>query len=242
MQAAVAKLEELGAEVGECSLPLSVEYGMACYYLIAPAEASSNLARYDGVRYGHRADAGNLVEMMERTRDEGFGDEVKRRIMIGTYALSSGYYEAYYGKAQKVRTKIVEDFRAVFEKVDFLVTLGGPFVGVEEQERVLLGRVMRRHGLPEETVEAGLRWADERAARLAAGQDAALLFAEQTSHAGPPLTRQTTPGKLPPFIVSLLPEGWLAHVLGNKDERALLRSGKRYMSSITIGICRCSTI
>ncbi|HSL63316.1 MAG TPA: amidase family protein, partial [Gaiellaceae bacterium] len=88
---------ELGAEVGECELPRSVEYGLPCYYLIAPAEASSNLARYDGVRYALRADGASYDEMVERTRDEGFGDEPKRRIMLGAYALSAGYYEAYYG-------------------------------------------------------------------------------------------------------------------------------------------------
>src|SRR5206468_10693445 len=96
---------ELGAEVEECSLPQSVEFGLACYYLIAPSEASSNLARYDGVRYGYRAGGGgDLDDVYERTRREGFGDEPKRRIMLGSYALSAGYYEAYYGQAQKVRT------------------------------------------------------------------------------------------------------------------------------------------
>ena len=93
--------------MGECELPLSVDYGLPCYYLIAPAEASSNLARYDGVRYGPRADADSYREMVERTRDAGFGDEPKRRIMLGTYALSAGYYDAYYGQAQKVRTLIM---------------------------------------------------------------------------------------------------------------------------------------
>ena len=104
---------ELGAEVEECELPRSVEYGLPCYYLIAPAEASSNLARYDGVRYGHRAGAtATYVEMYERTRDDGFGDEPKRRIMLGTYALSAGYYDAFYGQAQKVRTVIARRARA----------------------------------------------------------------------------------------------------------------------------------
>jgi aspartyl-tRNA(Asn)/glutamyl-tRNA(Gln) amidotransferase subunit A len=122
---AIAKLEELGAEVGECSLPLSVEYGMACYYLIMPAEASSNLARYDGVRYGYRADA---TERYERTRNEGFGDEPKRRIMVGTYALSAGYYDAYYGQAQKVRTVIKREHDALFETFDALVSPTSPTV------------------------------------------------------------------------------------------------------------------
>jgi len=128
VQAAIAKLEELGAEVGECSLPLSVEYGMPCYYLIAPAEASSNLARYDGVRFGYRADAAERLEMYERTRDEGFGDEVKRRIMVGTYALSAGYYGAYYGQAQKVRTVIKREHDALFETFDALVSPTSPTV------------------------------------------------------------------------------------------------------------------
>jgi aspartyl-tRNA(Asn)/glutamyl-tRNA(Gln) amidotransferase subunit A len=124
----ISKLEELGAEVGECSLPLSVEYGMACYYLIAPSEASSNLARYDGVRYGYRADASERLEMYERTRDEGFGDEPKRRIMVGTYALSAGYYDAYYGQAQKVRTVIKREHDSLFETFDALVSPTSPTV------------------------------------------------------------------------------------------------------------------
>src|SRR6266576_603766 len=128
VRAAIAKLEELGAEVGECSLPLSVEYGMACYYLITPAEASSNLARYDGVRYGHRADAAERYEMYTRTRDEGFGDEPKRRILVGTYALSAGYYDAYYGQAQKVRTVLIREHNEAFERFDVLVTPTSPTV------------------------------------------------------------------------------------------------------------------
>jgi aspartyl-tRNA(Asn)/glutamyl-tRNA(Gln) amidotransferase subunit A len=128
VQAAIAKLEELGAKLGECSLPLSVEYGMPCYYLIMPAEASSNLARYDGVRFGYRADAAERLEMYERTRDEGFGDEPKRRIMVGTYALSAGYYDAYYGQAQKVRTVIKREHDALFETFDALVSPTSPTV------------------------------------------------------------------------------------------------------------------
>ncbi len=116
----------LGAEAVEVSLP-HTEYAVATYYIIAPAEASSNLARYDGVRYGHRAEGtSGLVEMMSRTRAEGFGAEVKRRIMIGTYALSAGYYEAYYGKAQKVRTLLRRDFDAAFAKADVLLTPTSP--------------------------------------------------------------------------------------------------------------------
>src|SRR5213079_2306577 len=111
---AIELAAELGAEIDTCELPRSVEYGMACYYLITPAEASSNLARYDGVRYGHRAAADERLEVYERTRDEGFGDEPKRRIMVGTYALSAGYYDAYYGQAQKVRTVIIREHAAAF--------------------------------------------------------------------------------------------------------------------------------
>jgi aspartyl-tRNA(Asn)/glutamyl-tRNA(Gln) amidotransferase subunit A len=128
VRASIEKLAELGAEVGECSLPLSVEYGMPCYYLIAPAEASSNLARYDGVRYGLRAAAGERLEMYERTRDEGFGDEPKRRIMLGTYALSAGYYDAYYGQAQRVRTVIKREHDALFGRFDALVSPTSPTV------------------------------------------------------------------------------------------------------------------
>ncbi len=125
---AIERCQELGAQVGECSLPLSVEYGIPCYYLIAPAEASSNLARYDGVRYGYRARAENRLEMYSRTRDEGFGDEPKRRILVGTYALSAGYYEAFYGQAQKVRTVIRREHDAAFERFDALVCPTSPTV------------------------------------------------------------------------------------------------------------------
>jgi aspartyl-tRNA(Asn)/glutamyl-tRNA(Gln) amidotransferase subunit A len=127
---------ELGAEVDECSLPRAVEYGLPCYYLIAPAEASSNLARYDGVRYGHRAAGGDgLIEVYERTRSEGFGDEPKRRIMLGTYALSAGYYEAYYGRAQQVRTMIIREHAAVFERFDLIVSATSPTVAFPIGER-----------------------------------------------------------------------------------------------------------
>jgi len=122
VRAAVKTLEGLGAVVTEVSLP-HTRYGIAAYYLIATAEASSNLARYDGVKYGRRSQAnGGLLEMYRRTRAEGFGREVKRRIMLGTYALSAGYYDAYYLKAQKVRTLIRRDFAAAFERCDVLVT------------------------------------------------------------------------------------------------------------------------
>ena len=122
---------QLGAEVRSCRLE-HAEHGLSAYYLIAPAEASSNLARYDGVRYGLRAEgATDLLTMYTRTRHDGFGAEVKRRIMLGTYALSSGYYEAYYGRAQRVRTKIAEDFEQVFNEVDFVVTPTSPGVAFE---------------------------------------------------------------------------------------------------------------
>ncbi|MBA2506592.1 MAG: Asp-tRNA(Asn)/Glu-tRNA(Gln) amidotransferase subunit GatA [Thermoleophilaceae bacterium] len=121
----VKRIEELGATVEEIALPHS-GHGLAAYYVLAPAEASANLARYDGVRFGIRAEAPDLLSMYEETRAQGFGDEVKRRIMLGTYALSSGYYDAYYGQAQKVRTKIADDFRAAFERVDLIVTPTSP--------------------------------------------------------------------------------------------------------------------
>jgi aspartyl-tRNA(Asn)/glutamyl-tRNA(Gln) amidotransferase subunit A len=114
--------EELGASVQEISLP-HAPHALSAYYVLAPSEASSNLARFDGVRYGMRApDAADLLDMYTRTRHDGFGAEVKRRIMLGTYALSSGYYDAYYGSAQRVRTKIAEDFKTAFESVDLIVT------------------------------------------------------------------------------------------------------------------------
>ncbi|MEO1006005.1 MAG: Asp-tRNA(Asn)/Glu-tRNA(Gln) amidotransferase subunit GatA [Cyanobacteria bacterium J06638_38] len=125
VKAAIAKLEELGAEVKEISCP-RFRYGIAAYYIIAPCEASANLARYDAVKYGLRKDSDNLLEMYTNTRAAGFGAEVKRRIMIGTYALSSGYYDAYYLKAQKVRTLIKQDFDRAFEDVDVLVAPTAP--------------------------------------------------------------------------------------------------------------------
>jgi aspartyl-tRNA(Asn)/glutamyl-tRNA(Gln) amidotransferase subunit A len=127
----------LGAEVEECSLPRSVEYGLPCYYLIAPAEASSNLSRYDGVRFGFRADVGDddIHEMYERTRDEGFGDEPKRRILLGTYALSAGYYDAFYGQAQKVRTIIIREHAELFEHFHVLISPTSPTVAFRQGAR-----------------------------------------------------------------------------------------------------------
>ena len=118
---AAAALEAAGATVGEASIPAAV-YGITAYYLVAPAEASSNLARYDGVRYGLRVDAATTADMNEASRTAGFGDEVKRRIMLGTYALSAGYYDAYYGKAQKVRTLLIRDFEKAYEEFDLLLS------------------------------------------------------------------------------------------------------------------------
>jgi aspartyl-tRNA(Asn)/glutamyl-tRNA(Gln) amidotransferase subunit A len=135
VRATLDRIEELGGSVTEVDLPTAV-HGISAYYVIAPAEASANLARYDGVRYGYRTEHfEDLLSMYEVTRDEGFGEEVKRRIMIGTYALSSGYYEAYYGTAQKVRTKIAQDFASAFESVDFVVTPTSPTVAFELGER-----------------------------------------------------------------------------------------------------------
>jgi aspartyl-tRNA(Asn)/glutamyl-tRNA(Gln) amidotransferase subunit A len=130
----VALIEELGGEVSETELP-HAPHGISAYYVLAPAEASANLARFDGVRYGLRVEADDLTEMYEETRAQGFGPEVKRRIMLGTYALSSGYYEAYYGRAQRVRTKIAEDFSKAFERFDFVVTPTSPTVAFKLGER-----------------------------------------------------------------------------------------------------------
>ena len=119
-------LKEEGAEIIDISLP-HTEYALPTYYIVAPAEASSNLARYDGVKYGYRSSKGaNLIEMYEHTRSEAFGDEVKRRILIGTYVLSSGYYDAYYLKAQKVRQLIKNDFDSAFNNVDAILTPSTP--------------------------------------------------------------------------------------------------------------------
>jgi aspartyl-tRNA(Asn)/glutamyl-tRNA(Gln) amidotransferase subunit A len=124
-QEAIQLLTKLGAEIVEVSLPHAV-YGVSAYYLIAPSECSSNLSRFDGVRYGLRVDAGSAEDMMAATREEGFGTEVKRRIMIGTYALSAGYYDAYYAQAQRVRTLILRDFATAFEQCDVLVSPTAP--------------------------------------------------------------------------------------------------------------------
>src|SRR5207247_271820 len=134
VRAAVAELERLGAAVEPVSLP-HTEYAIATYYLIATAEASSNLARYDGIRYGLREPRPALTEMYEATRAAGFGAEVKRRIMLGTYALSAGYYDAYYLKAQQVRTLIRRDFQQAFERVDIIAAPTAPTVAFKIGEK-----------------------------------------------------------------------------------------------------------
>lgn len=134
VQAAIRKLESLGAELVDISLP-HTEYALATYYITAPAEASANLSRFDGVKYGLRAEADSLIDTYRNTRGSGFGPEVKRRIMLGTYALSSGYYDAYYVKAQKVRTLIKQDFDRAFEQVDVIVGPTSPTVAFQVGSR-----------------------------------------------------------------------------------------------------------
>ena len=132
---AVKTLEAAGAVITEASLPHS-QYALPAYYILAPAEASANLARFDGVRYGFRAGGGDdVTAMYEETRSQGFGEEVKRRIMLGTYALSSGYYDAYYGQAQKVRTLVVQDFEDAFKQVDLLISPTSPTTAFKLGER-----------------------------------------------------------------------------------------------------------
>ncbi|MCD5412731.1 MAG: Asp-tRNA(Asn)/Glu-tRNA(Gln) amidotransferase subunit GatA [Dehalococcoidia bacterium] len=136
IQAAICRLEEIGAAVEEVSLP-STKYGLSAYYIIAPSEASANLARYDGVKYGFSVqDAENMWDALEKTRQYGFGMEVKRRIMLGTYALSAGYYDAYYLKAQKVRTLIRREFNQAFERFDALITPTSPTVPFKIGEKM----------------------------------------------------------------------------------------------------------
>jgi aspartyl-tRNA(Asn)/glutamyl-tRNA(Gln) amidotransferase subunit A len=184
------KIEALGGEIAEISLP-NAEHGISAYYVIAPAEASSNLARYDGVRYGVREGGdGDLIEMYETTRSEGFGAEVKRRIMLGTYALSSGYYEAYYGQAQKVRTRIAEDFSGAFSAVDFVVTPTAPSVPFKLGEKTddplsmylndFFTVPMSLAGIPAISIPAGLAEPEGGGPELPVGfQIAAPSFGEQ---------------------------------------------------------------
>ncbi len=183
-------IERLGGEISEAPLP-HAEHGISAYYVIAPAEASSNLARYDGVRYGMRAETGgDLIDMYETTRAEGFGPEVKRRIMLGTYALSSGYYDAYYGQAQKVRTKIAGDFVAAFDDFDFVVTPTSPSVafGLGEKTDDPLAMYMNDFftvpmslaGIPAISIPAGLAEPNGGGPQLPVGfQIAAPAFGEQ---------------------------------------------------------------
>ncbi len=189
-EATLATIERLGGEVADAPLP-HAEHGISAYYVIAPAEASSNLARYDGVRYGMRAEgAGDLIEMYESTRAEGFGPEVKRRIMLGTYALSSGYYDAYYGQAQRVRTRIAADFSTAFAEFDFVVTPTSPSVafGLGEKAGDPLAMYlndfftvpMSLAGIPAISLPAGLAEPASGGPRLPVGfQIAAPAFAEQ---------------------------------------------------------------
>ena len=135
VQQAAAVLEGLGAHLEEVTLP-AIDYALPTYYLVATAEASSNLARYDGVRHGLRVEVPDIVEMFSRTRDAGFGPEVKRRIMLGTYALSAGFYEAFYLKAQRARTLVRRDFERAFERVDLVLLPTSPTVAFRLGERV----------------------------------------------------------------------------------------------------------
>jgi aspartyl-tRNA(Asn)/glutamyl-tRNA(Gln) amidotransferase subunit A len=184
----VALCSELGAEVAETELP-HAGYGISAYYVLAPAEASANLARYDGVRFGLRKPADSLDEMYERTRSAGFGPEVKRRIMLGTFALSSGYYDAYYGRAQRVRTLIARDFAAAFESFDLLITPTSPTVafGLGDRAADPLAMYMSDYctvpmslaGLPAISIPAGLAEPDGGGPELPVGlQIAGPAFSE----------------------------------------------------------------
>ena len=157
-------LEAAGAKVERVKVPSCV-YGLSAYYLIAPAEASSNLARYDGVRYGLRVDGADVAEMNAKTRAAGFGAEVKRRIMLGTYALSAGYYDAYYGQAQKVRTLIIRDFARAYESFDVLLSPTSPTTAFElgAEDRGPAGDVPQRR--VHHPVEPGRPRGDHRAVR-----------------------------------------------------------------------------
>ena len=190
-ESTLARIRDLGGEIAEAPLP-HAEHGISAYYVLAPAEASSNLARYDGVRYGMRAAkvGGDVIEMYEATRAQGFGAEVKRRIMLGTYALSSGYYEAYYGQAQKVRTKIVADFDAAFAEHDFVVTPTSPSVAFALGEKTADPLAMYLNdfftvpmslaGIPAISIPAGLAEPAGGGPKLPVGfQIAAPAFAEQ---------------------------------------------------------------
>ena len=164
-EATLERITSLGGRIEEIDLP-HAGHGISAYYVLAPAEASTNLSRYDGVRYGNRAPGTDLIDMYEQTRSAGFGPEVKRRIMLGTYALSSGYYDAYYGRAQRVRTMIVRDFDAAFAGVDFVITPTSPSVAFGLGEKTedpwtmylndLFTVPMSLAGIPAISIPAGL--------------------------------------------------------------------------------------
>jgi aspartyl-tRNA(Asn)/glutamyl-tRNA(Gln) amidotransferase subunit A len=189
-----ALIEELGGEVSETELPHAT-HGISAYYVLAPAEASANLARFDGVRYGIRVDAEDLTEMYEETRAQGFGAEVKRRIMLGTYALSSGYYEAYYGRAQRVRTKIAEDFAKSFERFDFVVAPTSPTVafklGAKTDDPLAMYMndyctvPMSLAGIPAISIPAGLAQPDDGGPDDARARDSATRLPVGFQIAGP---------------------------------------------------------
>ena len=183
------KIESLGGSISEITLP-HARHGISSYYILAPAEASTNLSRFDGVRYGLRASDADLDSMYEVTRGDGFGPEVKRRIMLGTYALSSGYYEAYYGRAQRVRTMIVQDFNEAFGQVDFIVTPTAPTVAFGLGEKTsdpwsmylndLFTVPMSLAGVPAISIPAGMAAPAEGGNEMPVGfQIAAPAFAEQ---------------------------------------------------------------
>jgi aspartyl-tRNA(Asn)/glutamyl-tRNA(Gln) amidotransferase subunit A len=208
VQAAVDRLDGLGASVGEVSLP-HTDYALSAYYLIAPSEASSNLARYDGVRYGLRVDGGDSVEMMTRTRGAGFGPEVKRRIMLGTYALSAGYYEAYYGQAQKVRTLIIRDYEAAFAEFDVLVSPTSPTTAfpigakVDDPLAMYLNDVFtipaNLSGMPAISIPSGL---DERALPVGLQLTAPVLQEDRVLRAAYALEQEIGFDARPPLLAS----------------------------------------
>ena len=176
----LAWLREAGAETVDVCLP-HTKFGLAAYYIIAPAEASSNLARYDGVRFGHRVEGADLADLYERTRADGFGEEVRRRILIGTYVLSAGYYDAYYTRAQKVRALILRDFTEAFREVDALLTPTTPNAAfalgakVDDPVTMYLNDVFTVPGRP------GRRSRPVRARRAGRGRAAAWVAGDGTS-------------------------------------------------------------
>jgi aspartyl-tRNA(Asn)/glutamyl-tRNA(Gln) amidotransferase subunit A len=183
VRAAVRRLEELGAEIVEISLP-HTEYAVAVYYIVATAEASANLARFDGIRYGLRVDGPTPFDLYCRTRGAGFGAEVKRRIILGTYVLSSGYYDAYYLRAQKVRTLIRQDF-AAFEKVDLIVTPTAPTAAFKPGKSRGSDANVSVGYLHHFVQSGGNLW------RVCPGVHALAAFADRAAVAGKPLGEET---------------------------------------------------